>query len=1077
MKKNILLINLIVLITYTFAQNTQPIPIADSASTFTQDWVEIPVLVNDYDNENDDFIIWDVESPRHGTSSFNDSIIYYRSGYFVGNDTLKYKIIDDGEPFLLSDWQYVYITVFENSNIPFAQNDSITTLTQERTFINVLQNDYDANYDLLRIKNISQSPRHGNAIIFNDSTLLYRSDTTFTGLDTIKYIIMEDTTQNGYYSNEAKVFITVEENPEIPVTIDDSASTSSLVPIVIHPLINDYDPDGDDIQIENVISNSNSEIEIINDTLIKYTPHLFTGQDSIKYYVSEKGVQWPLTSNWSTVYITVNENPDIPVGYPDTLYATEYTQNEFNPLLNDFDPQNEQLEIYNIKDAYCFVSFEDSTISIMPISVTGSFDSVYYRVREVNDTLIYSDWIKIYLYKQSNPEIPQTVDDYIVATAGIPIEINVLKNDLNPSNDSIKAQIPASYQSLKGDAELLTDSIIRYTPFLSSEGIDTVLYALQTPQFELPVQFGKVIIDIQSSHSYNALDINNIKAGANSFGTLFQKFGFQEVEGFLEFNNPDFEAPIGSGHYSIYNASAWISGLSEPNNSNTIHFAGERFRQLGSDYWPGPISDIYDSDYDLKWNGLWKLHRNEINYHIAHYQDPGYEPIYDIATWPGNGNIELGQAAKLAPFYDINNNNIYEPMEGDYPLIRGDQAIYMIYNDDKFEHTESGGKKLGVQIECMLYAFEDPTDSALYNTIFAHYDIINRSDTTYYDTYIGSFADIDIGYSWDDYIGCDVHRGLFYGYNGKSIDGGGEVIAYGEHPPAQGVTILGGPLMDYDNTDNPAGECNESVNGFNFGNDTIDDEEFGMTRFTVFTNSSGKTGDPTTANEYHNYMLGFWKDSTYILYGGNGHFSSSAPGPQCRFVYPDNSDSCNWGTNTSAPNGGYNQNGKFWNEYEANNISNDMRGVGVSGPFTFKPGDVQHLDIAYTFARDYNSNDPFASVELLKQRVDSLREYISTKNILELPEILNINNHSLKEQSIKIYPNPVRYGLINIKFDNEHTNSFYYITDIYGRIMSSGTLSKGEKHYIKVTGLKSGIYILSIVSNNIIYHKKFIMNN
>jgi hypothetical protein len=416
-------------------------------------------------------------------------------------------------------------------------------------------------------------------------------------------------------------------------------------------------------------------------------------------------------------------------------------------------------------------------------------------------------------------------------------------------------------------------------------------------------------------------------------------------------------------------------------------------------------------------------------------------------------------------------------MEGDYPLIRGDQAIYMIYNDDKFEHTESGGKKLGVQIECMLYAFEDPTDSALYNTIFAHYDIINRSDTTYYDTYIGSFADIDIGYSWDDYIGCDVHRGLFYGYNGKSIDGGGEVIAYGEHPPAQGVTILGGPLMDYDNTDNPAGECNESVNGFNFGNDTIDDEEFGMTRFTVFTNSSGRTGDPTTANEYHNYMLGFWKDSTYILYGGNGHFSSSAPGPQCRFVYPDNSDSCNWGTNTSAPNGGYNQNGKFWNEYEANNISDDMRGVGVSGPFTFKPGDVQHLDIAYTFARDYNSNDPFASVELLKQRVDSLREYISTKNILELPEILNINNHSLKEQSIKIYPNPVRYGLINIKFDNEHTNSFYYITDIYGRIMSSGTLSKGEKHYIKVTGLKSGIYILSIVSNNIIYHKKFIMNN
>ena len=48
----------------------------------------------------------------------------------------------------------------------------------------------------------------------------------------------------------------------------------------------------------------------------------------------------------------------------------------------------------------------------------------------------------------------------------------------------------------------------------------------------------------------------------------------------------------------------------------------------------------------------------------------------------------------------------------------------------------------------MAYAFNEPADSALNNTIFLHYQIINRSTDTYDSVYIGFFDDIDIGLAW-----------------------------------------------------------------------------------------------------------------------------------------------------------------------------------------------------------------------------------------------------------------------------------------------------------------------------------------
>src|SRR5690554_7791103 len=86
---------------------------------------------------------------------------------------------------------------------------------------------------------------------------------------------------------------------------------------------------------------------------------------------------------------------------------------------------------------------------------------------------------------------------------------------------------------------------------------------------------------------------------------------------------------------------------------------------------------------------------------------------------------------------------------------------------------------------------------------FYNYEMINRSTQTLYDTYFTQFVDPDIGNSEDDYVGCDVSRGLGYAYNGPNYDDGQSGSpGYGNNPPAVGIDFFEGPYQDADNLDN-----------------------------------------------------------------------------------------------------------------------------------------------------------------------------------------------------------------------------------------------------------------------------------
>ena len=419
------------------------------------------------------------------------------------------------------------------------------------------------------------------------------------------------------------------------------------------------------------------------------------------------------------------------------------------------------------------------------------------------------------------------------------------------------------------------------------------------------------------------IEANNVRATILGNGSCFvpQQIYLDEYGNSLPPNCTTWEVPAGSEKQTIYQHSLWFGGLDA---ADSLHLAAMRYGQvIGAnggvitDYWSGPLKTA-DASLDLmtalKYHRVWNLTRAEIDQFIANHGNSGYQTPADILTWPAHG--EAGYAENLAPFVDVNNDGHYNPADGDYPDIKGDQCLFFIFNDSFGEHSETQGGKLGLEVHAMVYAFDAPNDEALNNTVFVNYKFFNRSSNDYHNTYLGLWNEWNIGYGWDDFVGCDVQRNSCFAYNGNPVDGAGEPWAYGDNPPVQALTVLNGP------------------------------DGLGMTGFMFHNNSDENNGDPRVAEDYYNYLQGRWKNGSHMQYGGDGYGSGNVVGPDCNYMFPGDFDPENIGTGGVAPNGGYNTNGLYWTEEECGNEPGERLGLASVGPFDFPAGSMKELDYA-----------------------------------------------------------------------------------------------------------------------------------
>ncbi len=548
------------------------------------------------------------------------------------------------------------------------------------------------------------------------------------------------------------------------------------------------------------------------------------------------------------------------------------------------------------------------------------------------------------------------------------------------------------------------------------------------------------------------LEFNNVRALIHTGGNLWQITGQ---------NFQVYEVPKGSGIHALFTSALWLGGL---DINGQLKLAAIRYRQ-GQDYWTGPLTAGGDAEIIpeecAKYDKHFVITQDEVRefdgwfnagiYDQTHGTNkqsdnyPDYEIPLSILDWPAHGDPALGQDYYLAPFYDRDDDGTYNPLNGDYPwydinkelecgadrtvTLYGDQTIWWVMNDKGNIHTETGSDPLGMEIRCQAFAFA--TNDEVNNMTFYNYELVNRSTQTLYNTYFGVFVDDCLGNPNDDYVGCDVSRGLSYVYNGDNND---QDFAgwkgYGDHPPAAGIDFFEGPYQDNDGVDNPLVEnfveatasngIPYSGLGIGYGDGVIDNERLGMGRFLYYNNLGGggpaSQTDPISGTDYYNYMTGFWKDGAPHVYGGSGHPSSTGayPAIHSRYMFPGDTDPIGWGTGGALL--------PLWTEETAGTPPYDRRMCQSAGPFVLKPGAVNNITVGICWARAV-AGEPFESVKVLQTADDKAQAlFDNCFKILEGPHAPEISIQEMENELIlSIFNHPTSN---NLNEDYEEVDPF-----------------------------------------------------
>ncbi len=525
----------------------------------------------------------------------------------------------------------------------------------------------------------------------------------------------------------------------------------------------------------------------------------------------------------------------------------------------------------------------------------------------------------------------------------------------------------------------------------------------------------------------------------------------------------------------VYTMANFYEGLSV----SSFDTLGMNSSMFEPQFLPGPYTTngMYTDLVSDRYNRGFFVTREMIEDHLDSLANgtANYVAPHGIRNWPAHGDVSLGQAEILAAFVDINANNIYEPYQGDYPSIYGDYCFFSITHDNpNTSHSAS------IETHSYKYWFDCDTSESYENTIFNKSLYFSRVEN-FGIFRLGTYADQDLGYYNNDYIGTHVNLGLVYNYNGQLYDSNNSgIIGFKDKCPASGIMVLKGTKMEPDGLDNPIGVSqNGSVNGYGFSDSQIDNEYKGLEYSVYFSNfAPASQADPNVYNQYNNYLNGLWRFGDQVFFGGTGFPGNAGTTTiEAHYVFPGDSDPVNYGTEGVDP-------GFTWSEAEptgTGSISNppgDRRFIASTGFQKLLIGDTVIYDIAYVISNDTNvvttldqaPNSLFAKCEIIKNNFNLNAGGCGIDFDPIEEDLATIES---KLDNVLVYPNPTNNlfkidGLVN-------PTASIAIYDIEGRLLFEQSGINGETE-ISLDAFKGNVFMVSIVDGTNKYVKRIVKN-
>lgn len=419
--------------------------------------------------------------PKNGVLSVNadGTFSYTPNAGFFGIDSFIYQVTDGQGNIAQAG---VLLQVHRTNTTPTAIPDDYTLEEDTTLTVNqangVLSNDRDADFDPITVDTeVVGQPLHGTVSISADGSFSYTPDANFTGLDTFRYQIRDDSQATAI----GTVRLTVNNVNDPPTAVEDGAFTQENTPVDINVLANDSDPEGDALTItEATVSANQGSVELRSNQTLRYTPrNNFVGVAQISYSISDGNGG----NAEGLVLVSVGAANQAPVATDDSYSINEDQVLRVNaasglPLLtdNDSDADGDNISVSpnpvsNVSNGNLVLTGSGIFIYTPQDNFFGTDSFVY----QISDGRGGTDTATVTITVNSVNDSPVANDDESTTAEDTTMEINVLANDVDVDGDALTITAATAQN---GSVAISTSETLIYTPNTNFSGTDVINYTI-----------------------------------------------------------------------------------------------------------------------------------------------------------------------------------------------------------------------------------------------------------------------------------------------------------------------------------------------------------------------------------------------------------------------------------------------------------------------------------------------------------------------------------------------------------------------------------------------------------------------
>lgn len=470
--------------------NNGPLAQPDHSETLAGVPVSGSARNNDIDPDGNTLTYSIVTNPGHGGFTLNPdgTYTYTPEAGFIGNDTAKVQVCDNGTPSLCST-SLIIATVVPDQNgtgndAPYAQDDVAATPAGVKATGNVLGNDSDPNGDGLTASLAGTVPPSAGSLILNpNGAYTFYPAPGFSGTLSVPYRVCDGAATP--LCDTAMLSIAVQGRP--PVAEPDHTATQLNTAVAGSLRTNDTDPQNSPLTYNTTpaVAPVNGNVTIDASGNYTYTPaNGFIGQDSFAYTVCN-GIG---TCSQAWTYIDVMQSrialgantPPAPLhDNSETLTGVAVSGNASS---NDLDADGNTLT-YTVttQPAHGTLALNaNGAYTYTPAAGYNGMDTATIQVCDNGSpSLCAASLITITVSPDQNDaanDPPKAQNDVRITPLGVPVTGNVLGNDSDPNGDVLSASMIGTVPSSSGVLLLNANGSYTFYPATGYIGTVTIPY-------------------------------------------------------------------------------------------------------------------------------------------------------------------------------------------------------------------------------------------------------------------------------------------------------------------------------------------------------------------------------------------------------------------------------------------------------------------------------------------------------------------------------------------------------------------------------------------------------------------------